>query len=262
MEFIKKNYEKLILGLVLLLLVAAAVFIIFFISEHRAAMLRLQDDVSNPKVTELEAVNTAEPDAAFQRTQYPVHLDFTGNNHNTFNPVTWKKMPDGKLLKLTSELHEGPDALVVTNIKKLYLIISYNSPSASGYLLNIERQTMKSEGKRKTQNFVSLQTKSELLTLLEVKGPADNPTELDLEWNETGEKIAVTPDKSFQRVDGYSADLKYPLETGKSWQDRRVGSTLNFANANYNIVAITESNVVVSAQSNQKKTTISFTPRN
>ncbi len=259
MEFIKKNYEKITLGLVLLLLAAAACFLPFYISKRRQELDEKRVSIrANPK--ELPAVDTAEVDAAFQRSQYLLNLDYT-TNHNLLNPVIWKRTTDGALIKTVTGKEEGPEALMVLKIKKLYLMVSYGSPSANGYLISIERQGMLSESKRRTQNFVSLQTKSELLTLREVKGPPEKPTELDLEWNETGEPIVITPEKPFQRVDGYSADLKYPLEPNKAWADRRVGSKpIQFANGLYNIVAITESNVVVLAESNKKKTTIEFHP--
>jgi hypothetical protein len=257
MEFIKKNYEKVTLGLVLLILAAAACYLPFYITARRDSLAEKRTSVQgHPK--ELPAIDTSAVDSAFQRAQYPLNLDYT-TNHNTLNPVIWKKLSDGGLIKAQNGKEEGPEALVVLKIKKLYLVVSYGSPSATGYFITIERQGMLREDKRKTQNFVSMQTKGDLVTLREVKGPAEKPTELDLEWNETGEKMVITPEKPFQRVDGFSADLKYPLEVNKTWLDRRVGSKpIVFANGLYNIVAITESNVVVLAESNKKKTTIEF----
>ena len=76
-----------------------------------------------------------------------------------------------------------------------------------------------------------------------------------------GKRFPYAPDKPFKRVEGYAADLKYPLGENKVWLNQRVGSKpLFFANGYYNIVAISESNVVVSAKSNDKKTTIIFHP--
>jgi hypothetical protein len=53
-------------------------------------------------------------------------------------------------------------------------------------------------------------------------------------------------------------DLKYAPEN-KSWINRRVGASLSFNGEDYNIVAITENEVVLSAKSNQKKWTIKYT---
>jgi len=258
MEFIKKNYEKVVLGVVLLGLTIAVCLLPVIIHAKRAAL----DDMIvhfQPKPKPLPALDTTVEDSAFQRTQSPSRLDFT-TKHNIFNPVLWRKQPDGTLHKVSSKDEEGAEKLEITAIKPLYLILSYGSQSGSGYFINIERQTALTESKRHTQNFASKENKGELLSLSEVKGPPDKPTEIIVEWKETGELLSLSPDHPFKRVEGYAADLKYPPEAGKVWTDQRVGRRLIFANGSYNIVAITESNVVVSAKSNDKKTTITFHP--
>ena len=70
-----------------------------------------------------------------------------------------------------------------------------------------------------------------------------------------GSGVTVTKDQPFRRVDGYMVDLKYAPES-KVWTTRRVGAALSFNGEDYNIVAITENEVVLSAKSNQKKWTI------
>jgi hypothetical protein len=92
--------------------------------------------------------------------------------------------------------------------------------------------------------------------LRQVNGPPDNPTGLVLELTDGGDAVVISRDKPFQRVDGYAVDLKYDLEK-KTWSNQRVGSEqLRFGNENYIIVAITKTEVVVLAKSNQKKTPI------
>jgi len=58
-------------------------------------------------------------------------------------------------------------------------------------------------------------------------------------------------------VDAYIAALKYSPE-GKNWQDQRVGDDLKFAGDDYIVVAINQNEVVLSAKSNQKKTTLTY----
>ena len=258
MEFLKKNYEKILLGVVLVGLTIAACGLPFIIAAKREELANKVVAI-RPKMKELTNLDLTLEDAVIQRAQTPFNLDLT-TTHNLFNPVLWKKLPNGALLKEETGNEEGPKALVVTKIKKLYLVISYVSTSGSGYLLGIERQAMLLEGKRKTQAYVSKESHSDLITLKDVKGPADSPTEMTLQWNETGDIVTVTPDKPFMQVDGYSADLKYPLETGKTWTDKRVGSkSLRFNNdGSYKIVAITASNVVVLDESNTEKYTIEY----
>lgn len=259
MEFFKKNYEKIVLVVVLLGLTVAACALPFIISSKRAALDNLiVNTVPHPKP--LPKLDMSLEDTALQRAQSPFTLDYT-TKHNLFNPVLWKRKPDGALIKETTGNEEGAGALVVTALKPLYLQISFGSTNGTGYFINIERQAALHEGKRHLQRLVSKENnKGDLVTLQDVKGTPEKP-ELHLTWNETGEAFVVTPDKSFRKIESYAADLKYPVEANKTWSDKRVGSSpLYFANGSYKIVAITETNVVVLDQSNNKKTTITFHP--
>jgi hypothetical protein len=264
MEFLKKNYEKVLLAVVLLGGAIAACLLPFIISSKRAALDNLIN-ITVPHPKDLPKLDMTLEDAAMQREQAPFTLDFT-SKHNLFNPVTWKKTADGRLIKEVTGNEEGAAALEVTNIKPLYLEIKLNSPSAGGYLLNIERQGAPREDLRHKSSFISKEHNTDLLTLLEIKGPPEKPTALIFEWNESGDMkgdtIAVGPDKPFRKIEAYSADLKYPPENNKIWTDRRVGFRFNIANAYYKIVAISPTNVVVLAESNNKKTTITLHPAN
>ena len=79
-----------------------------------------------------------------------------------------------------------------------------------------------------------------------------------MKLNDTGDLAVITKDQPFKRVDGYMADIKYELEK-KAWKDRRVGANLVFNGEEYNIVAINQNEVVLSAK-NQKKWTIKYNP--
>jgi hypothetical protein len=253
MEFIKKNYEKVVLAVVLLVLTVAACLLPFIIDAKRQALTVAIERPPHPK--ELPPLDMSVPEAALQRAQKPYVLDFT-TKHNLFNPVTWKKTPEGRLIKEETGNEEGVGALELTNTRPLYLKITYGSPSANGYMITIDRPAGP-PGKTHMQSFVSKENKSELVTLRDVKMNGDKPAELDLEWNESGEMIPLSPDKPFQKVEGFTADLKYPPEN-KVWTDKKVNSKLQFANSTYIIVAISQTNVVVSAESNKKKTTITL----
>ena len=87
----------------------------------------------------------------------------------------------------------------------------------------------------------------------------DNPTNkiVVLELNDTHERVEVAKDQPFRRIEGYMVDLKYAPET-KTWTNRRIGASLSLNGEEYNIVAITENEVVLSAKSNQKKWTIKY----
>ncbi len=258
MDLIKKHYEKVLLGVVLLGLTVAVVLLPFLINGKRADLAAKEVSLA-PRPKPLPPLDMAVEDAALQREQTPLKLDYT-TRHNLFNPVLWQKLADGRLVKITTGNETGAGALEITDIKPLYLQITYDSPNANGYFIFIERQAAEETGKRlKHEAFVVKDEKKDLVTLRGIKGPPEKPTELVLELNDTSETISVGPDKPFKRVEGYQADLKYGLDN-KIWKNQRVKSALNFAGGQYIIVAINENSVVLSAKSNDKKTTITFNP--
>lgn len=259
MEFLKKNYEKVLLGLVLLGLAVAVALLPFIISSKRAELDSARDERTNPKIKELPALEMVREDAAIQRAQTVIRLNLSGK-HNLFNPVLWQKTPDGRLVKVQtgSEIAGGVE---ITAIQPLYLKLAFDSVSGKeSYLIGVENQAATSKEKRnKTQTLCSPSNpKNSYFSLHEVKGPTENPTALVLNLNDTGEIITLGPGKPYQRVDGHAADLKYGPEN-KTWRNYRAGANLSFAGSQYNIVAITETNVVLSAP-NGKKTTINFNP--
>jgi hypothetical protein len=73
--------------------------------------------------------------------------------------------------------------------------------------------------------------------------------------------VTVSKDKPYQRVEGYTADLKYDVERPpRNFAGLRPGSRISFGNEDYIVVAVDADAVILSAQSNQKKTTLPFTP--
>jgi hypothetical protein len=92
-----------------------------------------------------------------------------------------------------------------------------------------------------------------------VKGDPDNPDELLVKLADSGATVPVSKDKPFRRLDGYMADLKDGPEN-KSYQNQRVGSIVPINGDAYLIVAIDQNKVILSAQSNQKHTTLQYAP--
>ncbi|MDB6108645.1 MAG: hypothetical protein JWR69_395, partial [Pedosphaera sp.] len=234
MELLKKHYEKVVLGVVLLGLTVAVALLPVILGSKRAKLTEMHDVLTHPKIKELPPLDLALPEAALQRVQAVARLDFT-RNHNLFNPVLWLKSADGRPVKASSGPQLGPEKMEITAIKPLYLQLSFNSVSGNSYLIGVENEAAASASKRKGEKLASKDNKNDLFTLREVRGPAEKPTELVLELNETSETITIAPGKPFRRVDGYSADLRYPPEN-KPWRDVRSGAALNFAGGQYNIV--------------------------
>jgi hypothetical protein len=97
--------------------------------------------------------------------------------------------------------------------------------------------------------------------LKEIRGAPTDPQALVFELNESSEPIVVTKDTPFRRIEGYTADLRFPPEN-RSFSNRRAEDPgpygrIFVAGEEYNIVAIPNPNeVVLSAKSNKKKYTI------
>jgi len=114
--------------------------------------------------------------------------------------------------------------------------------------------------RKKVQRFVSMDDKKkDLLTLVDVKGAPENPSELVVKLADSGETVSVSKEKPFRRVDGYTADLKYDPER-KTFSGRRIYSAISVGGQDYIVVAIDADEVILSAQSNQKRTTLRYTP--
>jgi len=260
MQFIKKHFEKIILGAVLLGLTVALAALPFKISGERQELEDNRNKVVNVSPKELPPLNLERPNAALLRAQSPFALIFS-SEHNLFNPVRWQKSAEGKPIKEQNvDMLAG---LVVTKINPLYLTVTFDSTNTSGYLVKLRRET-KTGRDSEINGFLTpekpnLQNRN-LLMLREVKGGG---AQLVLELIETGEKISVVPGAQFQfkRVDGYTVDLKPP--EGSTRSNQREGGTIRFGGEEYTVrsikeVAPAEYEIVLSAKSTEKKSTKRF----
>ena len=262
MDFIKKHYEKILLCAVLLGLVGALVMMGFIIELDKQKSQDMKNNFFGGKVQPLPELDFTMQTNLVDRLQSPLDLDFSTTN-KLFNPVQWQKDVNGKLIKITGDNVVGPGAAVVTKITPLNFVLTLDAVETNaqppGYFISVERQDATFPQQRRPQrHYASLGEKNPVFTITNVIGPADNPDKLILKLSDGG-SATVSKDKPFQRVDGYSADLKYDPE-GLKWLGRRVGADLKFAGDDYNIVAIHENEVILSAQSNQKRTTLRYAP--
>lgn len=261
MDFLKKHYEKILLGVVLIGLAVAVVFLQFVVSNEKQKLTDLTGAVLNPKVKPLTNLDMTTLDSSLKRVAAPALVDL-GPPNRLFNPMPWQKSADGRLIPSQKV---GPNAVSITNITELYLKLTLDSvtPSDTGpkYVMGIQKEAATTASQRvKKQTYCSLNppTKNETFTMVEVKGKPDDPSQVIVQLNDTTERAVITKDKPFTRVDGYMADLRYDPEK-KSWNDRRVGAVLAFNGEDYKIVAINKNEVVLSA-ANQKKWTIKYNP--
>jgi hypothetical protein len=263
MDFVKKHYEKIILSAVLLGVIGFLVFLPFVISHDQQEDKDMATMVISPRVLPLPPLDLTRQTNALERLMSPANFDFSTTN-KVFNPVEWKKAANGDLIKIKTGNEVGAGAAVVTKITPLYLVITLDQVATNElgarYVVGIEHQGASNPAMRhKRQHYISKGEKNDAFALVDVKGAPENPDQLVLKLADTGETAVVTTGKPFQRVDGYSADLKYDPEN-KKFLNRREGAPLSFGGADYIVVAIDADEVILSAQSNQKKTTLRYAP--
>jgi hypothetical protein len=263
MEILKKHYEKVLLGVVLLGLAAAVAFLPFKIASEKQKLGDLVNTLSNPNAKPLTNQDLAGPEKLLKQMAVPARVDFSVPNR-LFNPMQWQKAADGHLIKADAS-NIGPNALSITNRKDLCLIITLDDVTVTDaggrYRIGVKKEASSNAKEwAKTQKYCKLGDKNDTFVVRDVKAAPDNPANvtLTLELNDTGERIKVSKEKSFKRIDGYTVDVKYPPENKTFPPARRVGTTLSFNGEDYKIVAITENEVVLLAKSNEKKWTVKY----
>jgi len=263
MDFLKNNYEKVLLGLVLLGLAVALGFLPFKISSEKTNLADARDKLIQRPVKPLTNIDLTVPEGAAKRVAASFSMDLTTTN-KVFNPMPWQRAADQHLLKV-GEQNVGPRAVTILKTTPLYLTLTLDSVSVveagPKYIIGVQKEAAPVASQRtKKEVSCSLNVKSDFLIVREVKGKPEDPAQVIVELTDTGDRATITKETPYKRVDGYTADLKYPPEN-KSWTGRRIGSpVLTFAGEDYNIVAITQNEVVLSAKSNQKKWTITSNP--
>lgn len=262
MELLKKHYEKILLGIVLLGLAVGTAFLPIMIAHDRESLKEKADRIMSRKIDELHPPDLSRQNDLFKRAETPLKIDFSSGNR-LFNPVPWGKTPDGRVIKL-QEGNVGPKAVTVVKISPLFTTVTLDSvavsESGARYVIGVEREAAATPAlRRKKQFYASANQKNDAFIIREVKGTPDDPSALVIELNDTGEQITLTKGQPFKREDGYLADLKYDPER-KSWTARRVGMSINFGGEDYILVAISKGEVVLSAKSNNKKTPIQYNP--
>jgi hypothetical protein len=261
MNFIKKNYEKVLLSAVLLGLVGAVAFLPFLVAGEREALNKSKGEIVNKPIKPLPDLDLKRSEDARNACVNPALFKYDAPTHNLFNPVPWQKLME-RLVKLSGTRDTGVERVEVTKLSPLYLVISLESVGASGsnYLVKVERQTATRSGERTRSRYVAPGEKTETFLLREARNTPDKPVELVVELNDTGARGTIAMGRPFRRVDGYTADLKYEPEK-RTWPNKRVGTALALAGEDYvisaiNLIASNQYEVVLSEKKSGKKTTI------
>ncbi len=156
----------------------------------------------------------------------------------------------------------------MTNIAPLYLIISLDSVMTNELGRALCHPGGTAGGRHSwpcgspTRHYVSKDDKpnpKEPFALLDVKGPPENPDALELKLTDTGETVTISAGKAYRRVDGYAADFRYDPDR-RAFHHQRVGDKVAFGGVDYLVVEVNQNELILQDQSNQKKTSLPFTP--
>jgi hypothetical protein len=259
MQFIKKHYEKVLLSIVLLGLAVAAGLLPLEVSKVRELLDQTVSGMVETTPKPFKSVDLSTNKAVIQRLATPVQLKFT-EPHNIFNPVQWQKRPDGVLVKVPMSSQSGPSGLIATNFVPLRLTVTFEgveggTPEFPRYKFILVREG--DQDAKKTQTTDMKTPRNDRFTLTEVVGTKEAPTAFKLRLKDEKEDIVVTKDKPYVRVFGYTAELRYPLHNTPLGRKKVKDSfVLPGDTERYKIVAITPNEVVISAESSQKRTTL------
>jgi len=266
MDFLKKHYEKILLGIVLVGLAGAFVYLPVKIGAEKQQLEDMKMSLIHPKYKPLTNIDLSIADNALKRMGSPLALDFSTSN-KLVNPQAWQQARDNAN-RLYPAFKVGPSAVVVTNITPLYLSITFDEikpadpadPAATTrYLISVEKQAAPRRDQQKKRPYlVKAGEKNDNFQVKEIGGSPESPTNIVLALAD-GETVNINRDKPFKRIDGYMASLSYEPQK-KKWNDQRVGQSLNINGEEYKIVAISKDEVVLSAPNGKKWTIKSGAP--
>ena len=252
----KRHYEKLLLILALAALGVAVVWLYMETQSQEERIKEFFTDVQRRTVKMVKPADLTNYTAVLEKAKSPPPLEL-GLPHNVLNPVTWKQTPQGDIVKLITGTETGLDKLEIVDIKPLNFTIAFERTAGPGYWINVTNEMVTVN--RRIAQFATLNnTNLKVFILREVKGAAEDPSELVLELKESGERISITREKSFARPEAYQADLRYPPEN-RTFTKQRVGAILKFGGDEYKIVTINQ-NEIVFLGGNDKKHTKRYNP--
>ena len=259
----REHYEKVILGLALLALALSGFLLANEKQKEEEALKEYVVNVGKTTPFAYKPADLSNHLATLRLAPNPVSVNFSPP-HNLFNPVKWLRRPDGSLIKVLLGNEIGAEALVVTKITPLHLVINLDKApgsSGSGYFVSVAREAATNLAlRKKIQSYVSLASPKDrtgAYLLKEAKGTPESP-EVVLEVLDNNEKVTLTTNApTFQRVEGYEVDLSYPPEK-TTFVKKRLNDMVALAGETNSVIAITADEVVLLNQSNNKRTPLKY----
>ena len=263
MEQLKQHYEKGVLAIAMLVMGYVA-FTLFNDADAQQTAIQEQKDARDRggRKSTLGVIDLSRYSASMAKLNNAQPLTLS-NPHNLFNPVQWRRTPQGTVFKVEKGTEIGAGAVRLAKTYPLYTKVEFRGVSQTGNVLRY-RFTVTREAEERKKDRIRMTTTVDgenlddirkIFTLVKVNGSLSDPTSLTLRMSDGSDDITVVKGEIFSRVDGYTADITYP-PNNKQFRNRRSGEKLFFAEDMHNIVAISESEVVLSTASTSKRTTI------
>jgi hypothetical protein len=244
-QLCRQHYDKVIL-VVVLILMGGAVYVIYDQSQNeRVTVQEDLRDFEKKRVKGVALIDLTPINKAIAAATNPPPINL-GGKHNLFSPVPWIQYPGQTPIKVQTDKDIGAAKVEIVAIRPLVLSIAYERAVTntsgdqlvvSGYHTVVTNDLATVSFRKRVQQFVTVNdTNKQVFVLAEVKGPADNPTELVARLKDfNGEPVSFAPGKPFVRVVGYEAD------------------PVVIEGDSYKIVDITENKIVLSDDSNGKR---------
>ena len=263
-EACQAHYEKIILSVALLALGLAVVALQSIRQREEAKLDAYKVRLQRSAVKGVPPLDLARFTRVTNLLAHPPAVALKPPHH-LFNPVRWQRAPDGTLIKIETGSEVGWPRMVIKDVRPLKFVVELVRVALPGYWIALADEASPERFarlKRYNQVFATLDATNKprylnvRVALRAVNGPPDNPQSLVLQLVEQDKQITVAPDKPYEEVVGYEADLLYP-PTGLEFKGLRVGSKIHFLGDDYNILAISEKEVVASSLRNGRKYTVS-----
>jgi hypothetical protein len=254
MQFLRRHFEKIVLSAVLAGLGAVAFWLSVAVKEVKE--VKPITFGPPPGTKPLTNVDLAPLRAALANMTEAPALELSGE-HNVFNPVTWKRRPNGDLVKMT---RQGATALTVTEIRPLYFTVSVNRGSPLGFAM-VARHALGHE-----MNWYAVVGRAAdashpypVVTATNT-GSADKPTWLlQVRIPEDGVVVPVSEGKPYKKVETYEADFKYSASDSTNvFNKGHVGDSLPLSGESFRILAITSNAVTMQDARTAQKTEIQW----
>ncbi len=263
MDKLKQHFEKGILAIAMLVMGYVA-YTLYIDADEQQTMIQNQVQErqaggKGKKEWKIDMSPYTGPLAKLDNTQ-PLSLS---NPHNLFNPVQWRKTPQGTIFKVEQGNEIGAGAVSLDKTMPLYLKVEFRSVSKVGNIIRYRFAVTREAEKRKKDRIrvttsvdgTEVDDIRKIFRIVNIKGDPENPTEFKLVMADGSEDVTVVKGEVFSRIAGYTADLSY-APNGKFFKNKREGDKLFFAEDAHNIVAINKAEAVLSTASTSKRTTI------